>query len=91
MAAVLGCTLVVTLGSSLNFGNTTSIAQGMAADRAGAASAVLGGVQFLVAGIVSPLVGLGEDSLLTMAVVMAVCSAGAVSGVVLSRTAREAR
>ncbi|MBB3115491.1 Bcr/CflA family efflux MFS transporter [Corynebacterium bovis] len=91
VAAVLGCTLVVTLGSSLNFGNTTSIAQGMAADRAGAASAVLGGVQFLVAGIVSPLVGLGEDSLLTMAVVMAVCSAGAVSGVVLSRTAREAR
>jgi DHA1 family bicyclomycin/chloramphenicol resistance-like MFS transporter len=72
--AVVVCTAVVTVGTALNMGNTTALAMDLAQGRSGAGSALLGAGQFLMAGVVSPLVGLGTDGLLTMAVVMTVCA-----------------
>lgn len=72
--AMVVCTAVVTVGTALNMGNTTALAMDLAQGRSGAGSALLGAGQFLMAGVVSPLVGLGGDGLLTMAVVMTVCA-----------------
>lgn len=85
---VIILTFVATVGSGFNMGNTTAQAMDLAPGRAGAASALLGAAQFLMAGAVAPVVGLGEDGLLTMATVMAVCaSVAAVAGVVGRRGA----
>ena len=72
-------------------GNATALAQGQVPGRAGAGSAVLGLIQFLIAGVVSPLTGIaGEHSAVAMAVSMAVCSAIAVAAVMASgRLARD--
>ncbi|MET9199056.1 multidrug effflux MFS transporter [Gordonia sp. NPDC003585] len=52
-------------------GNSAALAMEHSRDAAGAGSAVLGGVMFLVAGIVSPLGGLaGDDTAVPMGVVM---------------------
>ncbi|WP_243844393.1 hypothetical protein [Salinibacterium sp. ZJ454] len=60
-------------------GNAIALAQGRARGRAGAGSAVIGLVQFLFGGLVSPLTALaGEHSAVPMAVVMALCSTLAV-------------
>lgn len=86
--AVVVCMLVATVGTALNMGNTTALAMDLSAGRAGAGSALLGAGQFLTAGVVAPLVGLGDDGLLTMALVMTVCAAvAAVAGVVGRRAA----
>lgn len=61
-------------------GNATALATGMARRRAGAASAMLGSGQFLIAGAVSPMVGLGDDPALTMGAVMTCCMLVAVAG-----------
>ncbi|MDN6662067.1 MAG: Bcr/CflA family efflux MFS transporter [Corynebacterium variabile] len=83
LPAVIVCTALLTVGTALNMGNTTALAMDLSRGRAGAGSALLGAGQFITAGIVSPLVGLGEDGLLTMAVVMVVCAlVAAASGVV---------
>ena len=51
-------------------GNATALATGRARRRAGAASAMLGAGQFVVAGAISPMVGLGADAAATMGTVM---------------------
>ncbi|HIW95778.1 MAG TPA: multidrug effflux MFS transporter [Candidatus Corynebacterium gallistercoris] len=78
--AVVACTFVLTSGTALCMVHSTALAQGLAHGKQGAASALLGAVQFAVGGSVSPAVALGENTLLTMAIVMAVCAAGAVAG-----------
>lgn len=65
---------VTVFGMGLVMGNATALGAAQARDAAGAGSAVMGALQFLVAGIVSPLVGLGSNPALTMAVVMLVCA-----------------
>ncbi len=61
------------------FPSTLSIGQALGRNAPGAASAVLGGLQFLFGALAAPLVGVfGEDSSLPMAVIMliAVTAAG---------------
>ncbi len=76
---------IATFGNGLNMSNSTALAQDLAAGRAGAASALLGAGQFIVAGVVSPLVGLGSDRLFTMALCMVVAMSIAVAGSVVAR------
>lgn len=67
-------------------GNAVALALGRVPGRAGAGSAVLGLVQFLFAGVVSPLTGVaGQHTAVPMAVAMAVCSGLAVGAVLLAR------
>jgi DHA1 family bicyclomycin/chloramphenicol resistance-like MFS transporter len=88
LVLVIVFTFIATIGSGFNLGNTTAQAMDLAPGRSGAASALLGAAQFLVAGLVAPLVGLGQDALLTMATVMVVCaSIAAVGGLVGRRGA----
>ncbi|MGW6524269.1 multidrug effflux MFS transporter [Streptomyces sp. NPDC054962] len=72
-------TLFVTAsGIGLVFPGGMSIGQAVGRMAPGAASALLGGLQFLFGALASPLVGLfGEDSSLPMAVIMLVAAAGA--------------
>lgn len=76
---------IATFGNGLNMSNSTALAQDLAAGWAGAASALLGAGQFIVAGVVSPLVGLGSDRLFTMALCMVVAMSIAVAGSVVAR------
>ena len=73
-------TLFVTVGGiGLIVPAAMSIGQALAPSTPGAASALLGGLEFLFGALASPLVGLfGEDSSLPMALIMliAVASAG---------------
>ncbi|MCX5371525.1 multidrug effflux MFS transporter [Streptomyces sp. NBC_00103] len=81
-------TLFVTAsGIGLVFPGGMSIGQAVGRMAPGAASALLGGLQFLFGALASPLVGLfGEDSSLPMAVIMLVAAAGAgLALVVLAR------
>ncbi|GGG53470.1 Bcr/CflA family drug resistance efflux transporter [Kocuria dechangensis] len=67
-------------------GNAVALAQSRVPGRAGAGSAVLGLVQFLMGGLVSPLTGLaGQHTAVPMAVSMAVCSVLALVAVLLAR------
>jgi DHA1 family bicyclomycin/chloramphenicol resistance-like MFS transporter len=85
LPAVVVCTFIATVGNALNMGNTTALAMDLAKGRSGAGSALLGAGQFLAAGIVAPLVGLGEDGLLSMATVMTACAVIAAAGGVVGR------
>ncbi|UDY23390.1 multidrug effflux MFS transporter [Nocardioides sp. Kera G14] len=68
---LLGPLLMVTCAFGFLTGNLTALAMQQARDHAGAGSAVIGGLQFLVGGIVSPLGGLaGDDTAVPMGVVM---------------------
>ena len=73
-------TLFVTLGAiGLVFPAVMSIGQTLGRRSPGAASAVLGGLQFLCGALASPLVGLfGEGSSLPMALIMMIAVAAAV-------------
>lgn len=75
---------VATFGVGLNTSNATALAQELTAGRAGAGSALLGAGQFVVAGVMSPLVGLGSDRLLAMAVCMVASVAVAIAGTVVA-------
>ncbi|AGP30012.1 Bcr/CflA family efflux MFS transporter [Corynebacterium terpenotabidum] len=82
LPAVVVCTFIATIGNALNMGNTTAQAMDLSQGRAGAGSALLGSGQFLTAAVVAPLVGLGADGLVSMALVMTICAAiAAVAGV----------
>lgn len=73
----------------LIFGNATALALGAVPGSTGLASALLGALQFGLAAVVSPLVGLGDGtSALPMALVMAVCVTVALAGQVIARRAR---
>lgn len=66
------------------YGNATALATNTVRDiGVGAGSGVLGFAQFLTAGIVAPLVGLGSDHALSMAIGMCVCAAAAISASLL--------
>jgi DHA1 family bicyclomycin/chloramphenicol resistance-like MFS transporter len=69
--------LFVTItGVGLVFPATMSIGQALARHASGAASAVLGGLQFLLGALASPLVGLfGTGSSLPMALIMLIATA----------------
>ncbi|MEV6485964.1 multidrug effflux MFS transporter [Streptomyces sp. NPDC051576] len=81
-------TLFITAGGiGMVFPSTLSIGQALGRRAPGAASALLGGLQFLFGALAAPLVGLfGEDSSLPMAVIMLVAVGAA--GVVLVGLAR---
>ncbi|MBY0790257.1 multidrug effflux MFS transporter [Corynebacterium pseudokroppenstedtii] len=77
------CLFVMTSATGLLLGNATAL--GVEAVRdigAGAGSGAMGALQFLAAGIVSPLVGIGSDPSLSMALCMLVCSIIAIVGCV---------
>ena len=73
-------TLFITVGGiGLVFPATMSIGQSLARHAPGAASALLGGMQFLLGALAAPLVGLyGAGSSLPMAAIMVVALVGAV-------------
>lgn len=72
------------------FGNTAALATEQAREHAGSASAIMGALQFTLAALASPLVGLaGESSALPMSIVMLAAAVIAlVSMVVLTRGSR---
>ncbi|WP_329551271.1 multidrug effflux MFS transporter [Streptomyces sp. NBC_00696] len=80
--------LFVTAGGiGMVFPSTLSIGQALGRNAPGAASALLGGLQFLFGALAAPLVGVfGEDSSLPMAVIMLIAVAAA--GVALVALAR---
>lgn len=68
------------------FGNATALAQGRVPERAGAGSAVLGLLQFVLGGIASPLTGIaGQHTAVPMALSMAICSALALAAALTAR------
>lgn len=82
-AWVLVPLLMLALGAmGFVMGNATALATGMARKRAGAASAMLGTGQFLVAGAVSPVVGLGANAAVTMGAAMTCSMLVALAGFV---------
>lgn len=91
LAGIAGWTTLLQLfltQSCIGFimGNATALAQGRVPGRAGAGSAMLGLVQFLLGGLVSPLTGVGgQHSAIPMAVSMAACSLLAVGAVMAGR------
>lgn len=87
-ALVLFCVFFATAPCSLVMGNTMALATGRMRQRAGAVSAVLGCAQSLMAGAVSPLVGLGADRELSMAVGLTACSVVAAAGAWWATAAR---
>lgn len=61
-------------------GNSTALGTDLVRERAGAASAVMGFAQFGFAGLVSPLMGVGDNPGLTMSLGMVACSLIALFG-----------
>ncbi len=61
-------------------GNATALGTGLVRERAGSASALMGFAQFGLAGLISPLMGLGEDPGVTMAIGMVGCAVVALLG-----------
>ncbi|WCC79400.1 multidrug effflux MFS transporter [Cutibacterium equinum] len=76
---------VTVFGVGLIFGNATALGTGEVGDVAGAGSGVMGAIQFLVGGLVSPLVGLGSSAALSMGVVMCACAVLALACLALTR------
>ncbi|MDO5511691.1 multidrug effflux MFS transporter [Corynebacterium sp.] len=70
---ILGLLFVVVAHISVVMGNATALGTGLVRERAGSASALMGFAQFGIAGLVSPLMGLGENVGVTMALGMVVC------------------
>ena len=65
-------------------GNATALGTGAVQQRAGTGSALLGFGQFIVGGLVSPLVGLGDNPSFAMGVSVTVCGVIASLGVLLA-------
>lgn len=86
---VLGLPILVAVGSlGLVLGNTTAIALGAVPSAPGTASAILGALQFLLAGAVTPLVSIaGESTAVPLSIVMLVASVVACIGLACSRGA----
>lgn len=88
---VLGALLLVVVGLGLVAGNATMLAMAQVPGASGSASALLGAAQFLLAALVSPLVGVaGESTMTPMAVVMVASSAVVGLGLLLARRADRA-
>lgn len=74
LAAVVALLAVTVSGIALSLGNSTALAVGALGGRAaGTGSGIMGAAQFLVAGLVSPLVGFGQIPVRSMSLVMAAC------------------
>lgn len=71
--------------------NGAALATAEAAHRAGTGSAVMGALQFTLAAVVSPLVGLRGDDPLLMAVVMLTCALLAAGALLVARRAVDRR
>lgn len=68
------CMLITVTGVALTLGNATALAtDALGGHATGTGSGLLGAIQFLIAGVISPLVGLASDPTTGMAVVMLVC------------------
>ncbi|MGW0940233.1 multidrug effflux MFS transporter [Streptomyces sp. NPDC002666] len=81
------CLFVAISGIAVIFPSTMSIGQNLGRSAPGAASALIGGLQFLFGAVASPLVGLfGEDTATPMAVIILI--ALALAGVCLVLLAR---
>lgn len=63
--------------TSMLLGNSTALATDIVRKRAGAGTALLGFTQFMLAGAIAPIVGLGDNAARSMATVMVVCSISA--------------
>ena len=79
--------LLFIVASSLGFilGNATAVGNGVVRERSGTGSAVMGFAQFLVGGMVSPLVGLGGNPIIATGICITVCGAIAVGGMMMAR------
>ncbi|HBC8575935.1 TPA: multidrug effflux MFS transporter [Corynebacterium striatum] len=77
MVLILFCCIAPT---GFIMGNATALATGLMREKAGSVSAIIGFVQSILAGMVSPLMGLGNNPALTMGIGMVGCSAIAVCG-----------
>jgi len=86
LLGVLPSLFLLMAGLGFIFPNASTLALTEHAEAAGSASALLGLGQFLVGAVVAPLVGLGSDPTLSMAVVLAVATCGSVvAGVFATR------
>ncbi|WP_178945417.1 multidrug effflux MFS transporter [Kocuria sp. TGY1127_2] len=75
LVPTLVCLFVTAAAQGLVFGNATSLALGHGRDYAGASSALVGGLQCTMGGIVSPLVSAaGANAVIPMAAMMVGCS-----------------
>ena len=73
----IACAFAATAGTGFTMSNASALALGRAGHARGSGSALLGASQFLLGGLVSPLVGLwGEHTALPMAITMTVAAAG---------------
>lgn len=79
--------LLFIVASSLGFilGNATALGNGVVRERSGTGSAVMGFAQFLVGGMVSPLVGLCGNPIIATGICITVCGAIAVGGMMMAR------
>lgn len=74
----IACAFAVTAGTGFTMSNASALALARSGHARGSGSALLGASQFLLGGLVSPLVGLwGEHTALPMAITMTVAAAGA--------------
>lgn len=88
LIAVLPALFCVVGGMGFVFPNASALALAAHGEAAGSASALLGTGQFLAGAVAAPLVGLGGDATLSMAVVLAVATvASVVAALVSSRRA----
>lgn len=72
--------------TSLILGNATALATDIVRKRAGAGTALLGFTQFMLAGAIAPIVGLGDHAARTMSITMIVCALGAFAALTATRT-----
>lgn len=85
---ILPALFLITTGMGFLLGNCTALAVAGIGAR-GTAMALLGCAQFLMAGLVAPLVGLaGEASIVPLAIVTVSCGCVAAFGLALGRTAQ---
>jgi DHA1 family bicyclomycin/chloramphenicol resistance-like MFS transporter len=78
LPAILPSLFLLVAGMGFIFPNASTLALSEHAEAAGSASALLGLGQFLAGAVVAPLVGVGSDPTLSMAVVLALVSCGSV-------------
>jgi len=86
---LLVCLLAVAVANGIVVPTATALAMAGHGHVAGSASALLGLCQFGLAGVLAPLVGVGgSDTALPMAIVIALCGAGALGAMRATRSAR---
>jgi DHA1 family bicyclomycin/chloramphenicol resistance-like MFS transporter len=79
LPAVLPSLFLLVSGMGFIFPNASSLALSQHGEAAGSASALIGLGQFLAGAIAAPLVGVGSEPTLSMAVVLAVVTCGSVA------------